>query len=156
VDPGILDGMGDLLAHRSPDGEGFWHQEAVGLAHRRLAIVDLSDAARQPMTGEGPRVWVIYNGEVYNFRELRIEMESRGHRFRTRSDTEVLLAAYAAYGIDCLSRFRGMFAFTLWDGGRRRFLLARDRTGKKPLYYRSTVTGSPCLRAQGLPGGPFL
>jgi asparagine synthase (glutamine-hydrolysing) len=136
VDPGILHGMGDLLAHRGPDGEGFWHQEAVGLAHRRLAIVDLSDAARQPMTAEDPRVRVVCNGEIYNFRELRMELESRGHRFRTRSDTEVLLAAYAAYGLDCLSRLRGMFAFALWDGGRRRLLLARDRTGKKPLYYR--------------------
>ncbi len=141
VDPGILHGMGDLLAHRGPDGEGFWHQEAVGLAHRRLAIVDLSDAARQPMTAEDPRVRVVLNGEIYNFRELRRELESRGHRFRTRSDTEVLLAAYAAHGIDCLSRLRGMFAFALWDGGRRRLLLARDRTGKKPLYYRLDADG---------------
>jgi asparagine synthase (glutamine-hydrolysing) len=136
VDPGVLHGMGDLLAHRGPDGEGFWHQEAVGLAHRRLAIVDLSDAARQPMAAEDPRVRVVCNGEIYNFRELRVELESRGHRFRTRSDTEVLLAAYSAYGIECLSRLRGMFAFALWDGGRRRLVLARDRAGKKPLYYR--------------------
>jgi asparagine synthase (glutamine-hydrolysing) len=136
VDPGMLRGMGDLLAHRGPDGAGLWHQEAVGLAHRRLAIVDLTEAAGQPMTAEDPRVRVVCNGEIYNFRELRTELEARGHRFRTRSDTEVLLAAYAAHGVECLSRLRGMFAFALWDGGRRRLLLARDRTGKKPLYYR--------------------
>jgi asparagine synthase (glutamine-hydrolysing) len=136
VDPGILHRMGDLLAHRGPDGGEVWQDGAVGLAHRRLAIVDLSDAARQPMTAEDPRVRVVCNGEIYNFQELRAELETRGHRFRTRSDTEVLLAAYAAYGVKCLSRLHGMFAFALWDGGRRRLLLARDRVGKKPLYYR--------------------
>jgi asparagine synthase (glutamine-hydrolysing) len=136
VDPGILRRMSDLLAHRGPDGEGIWQDGAIGLAHRRLAIVDLSDAARQPMTAEDPRVRVVCNGEIYDFRELRAELEARGHRFRTRADTEVLLAAYAAYGTECLSRLRGMFAFALWDGGRRRLLLARDRVGKKPLYYR--------------------
>jgi asparagine synthase (glutamine-hydrolysing) len=141
VDAGLLRGMSDLLAHRGPDGEGLWHEEAVGFAHRRLAIVDLTDAARQPMTAEDPRVRVVCNGEIYNFRELRTELEARGHRFRTQSDTEVLLAAYAAHGVECLSRLRGMFAFALWDGGRRRLLLARDRTGKKPLYYRMDGDG---------------
>jgi asparagine synthase (glutamine-hydrolysing) len=136
VDPAVLRGMGDLLAHRGPDGEGLWHAGTVGLVHRRLAVIDLSDGARQPMTGEDPRVWAVLNGELYNFRELRTALEARGHRFRTRSDTEVLLAAYAAHGVDCLSRLRGMFAFALWDGGRRRLLLARDRPGKKPCYYR--------------------
>ena len=110
VDPGILRRMGDLLAHRGPDGGEVWQDGAVGLAHRRLAIVDLSDAARQPMTAEDPRVRVVCNGEIYNFRELRAELEARGHRFRTRSDTEVLLAAYAAYGVQCLSRLHGMVA----------------------------------------------
>ncbi len=136
VDPGRLRAMGDLLAHRGPDGQAIWCDGAVGLVHRRLAIVDLSDAARQPMAGEDPRVQAILNGEIYNFRELRAELEARGHRFRTRSDTEALLAAYAAHGVDCLARLRGMFAFALWDGARRRLLLARDRVGKKPLYYR--------------------
>ena len=136
VDPTVLGGMGDLLAHRGPDGEGLWHAGAVGLAHQRLAVIDLSDPARQPMTGEDPRVWAALNGELYNFRKLRTTLEARGHRFRTRSDTEVLLAVYAAHGMDCLSRLRGMFALALWDGGRRRLLPARDRPGKKPLYYR--------------------
>ena len=136
VDPDTLRRMGEFLAHRGPDGERVWHDGAVGLAHCRLAIVDLSEAARQPMTAEDPRVRVVSNGEIYNFGALRPELEARGHRFRTRSDTEVLLAAYAADGIECLGRLRGMFAFALWDGGRRRLLLARDRIGKKPLYYR--------------------
>jgi asparagine synthase (glutamine-hydrolysing) len=141
VDPGVLRGMGALLAHRGPDGEGLWCEGAVGLAHRRLAIIDLTDAARQPMVAEDPRVRVVLNGEIYNFRELRAELVARGQRFRTQSDTEVLLAAYAAHGVECLSRLRGMFAFALWDGGRRRLLLARDRTGKKPLYYRLDADG---------------
>jgi asparagine synthase (glutamine-hydrolysing) len=136
VDPLILRRMGDLLAHRGPDGAGLWHEGAAGLAHRRLAIVDLSDAARQPMAAADPRIQVVSNGEIYNFRELRAELEARGYRFRTRSDTEVLLAAYSVHGLECLARLRGMFAFALWDGGRRRLLLARDRPGKKPLYYR--------------------
>ena len=136
VDPGVLRHMGDLLAHRGPDGGVVWQEGSIGLAHRRLAIVDLSDAARQPMTAEDPRVRIVCNGEIYNFRELRAELEARGHRFHTRSDTEVLLTAYAAYGVECLFRLHGMFAFALWDGGRRRLVLARDRVGKKPLYYR--------------------
>jgi asparagine synthase (glutamine-hydrolysing) len=136
VDPLVLRRMGDFLAHRGPDGAGVWHEGAVGLAHRRLAIVDLTDAARQPMAADDPRVQVVCNGEIYNFRELRAELEARGYRFRTRSDTEVLLAAYTVHGAECLARLRGMFAFALWDGGRRRLLLARDRPGKKPLYYR--------------------
>ena len=141
VDPAILRGMGDLLAHRGPDGEGLWHDTAIGLVHRRLAVIDLSAAARQPMTGEDPRVWAVLNGEIYNFRELRTALEARGHRFRTQSDTEVLLGAYAAYGVDCLAHLHGMFAFALWDGGRRRLLLARDRPGKKPLCYRLDADG---------------
>jgi asparagine synthase (glutamine-hydrolysing) len=136
VDAAVVRGMGALLAHRGPDGEGLWCDGAVGLAHRRLAVIDLSEAAAQPMRGEDPRVWAVLNGELYNFRELRTALAARGHRFRTESDTEVLLAAYAAHGVDGVARLRGMFALALWDGGRRRLLLARDRAGKKPLYYR--------------------
>src|SRR5262245_65296820 len=102
--------MGELLAHRGPDGEGIWHDGAIGLAHCRLAIVDLSDAARQPMAAEDPRIWVVCNGEIYNFRELREELESRGHRFRTPSDTEVLLDAYAAWSEAGLPRPLGASA----------------------------------------------
>jgi asparagine synthase (glutamine-hydrolysing) len=133
--------MGELLAHRGPDGEGWWVDGPVGLVHRRLAIVDLSEAAAQPMTTADGRLRIAYNGEIYNFPALRRELEARGARFRTRSDTEVLLAAYRAWGLACLDRLRGMFAFALWDAEARRLLLARDRIGKKPLYYHLDADG---------------
>ena len=133
--------MGELLAHRGPDGEGWWVDGPVGLVHRRLAIVDLSEAAAQPMTTADGRLRIAYNGEIYNFPALRRALEARGARFRTRSDTEVLLAAYRAWGLACLDRLRGMFAFALWDAEARRLLLARDRIGKKPLYYHLDADG---------------
>lgn len=136
VDPGVLKGMCDLLVHRGPDGEGIFHTESVGFGHRRLAVIDLTEAAHQPMRGANRHIVLTYNGEIYNFRELRTTLEGQGHRFRSRSDTEVVLAAYEQYGVDCLHHLRGMFAFAVWDGDRRRLFLARDRVGKKPLYYR--------------------
>jgi asparagine synthase (glutamine-hydrolysing) len=128
--------MQDTLRHRGPDDEGIWTDPAlgVGLAHRRLSIVDLSPLGRNPMSRNG-RLWITYNGEVYNFMELRRELEGLGESFRSRTDTEVILAAYDRWGIECLARFIGMFAFGLWDARARRLFLARDRLGKKPLYY---------------------
>jgi asparagine synthase (glutamine-hydrolysing) len=127
----------DLLRHRGPDGEGLWEDptgpEAVGLAFRRLAILDLSDAAAQPMALGDLRL--VFNGEIYNFVELRSELEALGHRFRSTGDTEVLLAAYRQWGLGAIPRLQGMFALALWDGGRRRLVLARDRVGIKPLYH---------------------
>jgi asparagine synthase (glutamine-hydrolysing) len=134
VDPALVRDMCDLIAHRGPDGEGVWVDRFVGLGHRRLAIIDLTSAGSQPMT-DGHGTWITFNGEIYNFLELRRELESRGHRFRSRTDTEVLLAAYREYGVDCLSKLRGMFAFALWDAASRRLFVARDRLGKKPLHY---------------------
>ena len=136
-----LSAMLARLHHRGPDGSGQWRTAwsdagAIGLAHTRLAILDLSDAAGQPMARGGSVV--SYNGEIYNFRALRDELESHGARFRTTSDTEVLLAAYAQWGAAAVERLHGMFAFGLWDGERRRLLLARDRLGVKPLYYCAT------------------
>jgi asparagine synthase (glutamine-hydrolysing) len=127
--------MGDLIAHRGPDGSGHWHASSgsVGLAHRRLAIIDLSAAAAQPMrapTGTS----IVFNGEIYNYVELRHELRHEW-RFNTRSDTECILAAYDRWGDQCLNHLRGMFAFALWDEGRRRLFCARDRFGIKPLYY---------------------
>ena len=134
VDRRLLKRMTDSLAHRGPDGEG-WHLDGpVGLGHRRLAIIDL-EGGRQPMASEDGAVWISYNGEVYNFRALRSELEALGHRFRSASDTEVVLAAYQFWGPECVSRLRGMFAFAIWDATRRRMLLARDRVGIKPLVY---------------------
>jgi asparagine synthase (glutamine-hydrolysing) len=133
--------MVDLLAHRGPDGTTTEvlatgaPGPTVVVAHRRLAIIDLSDAAAQPLANEDGSVLVVFNGEIYNFRELRRELRNRGHIFRSRSDTEVLVHAYEAFGDDFVSRIDGMFAFALWDGSRRRLILARDRVGKKPLYY---------------------
>jgi asparagine synthase (glutamine-hydrolysing) len=127
--------MTDAIAHRGPDGEGVWIEDAVGLGHRRLSIIDLSDAAAQPMVSVEHRYVLTYNGEIYNFRELRAELESAGHWFRSQSDSEVLLAALGAWGVAALDRLNGMFAFALWDRKERTLLVARDRYGIKPLYY---------------------
>jgi asparagine synthase (glutamine-hydrolysing) len=124
------------MAHRGPDDEGVAVEGAVGLGHRRLSIIDLSAAAHQPMTDDTGDLVVSYNGEIYNFRELRARYVAEGHRFRSQSDTEVLLRAYAAEGVECVHRLSGIFAFALWDRRARRLVLARDRFGVKPLYYR--------------------
>jgi asparagine synthase (glutamine-hydrolysing) len=129
--------MTSVLAHRGPDGESVWLQGNVGLGHRRLAIIDLREIANQPMRNEDGSVWIVFNGEIYNFRELRAELAAKGYRFRTNGDTETILYAYEAYGRGCLDRLHGMFAFAVWDANARRLFLARDRVGKKPLYYYS-------------------
>jgi asparagine synthase (glutamine-hydrolysing) len=135
VSPVNLRKMTDTMVHRGPDGEGFYIDSFLGLGHRRLAIIDLSPAGHQPMiTADGQYV-VSYNGEVYNFQELRVELESLGHQFRSRTDSEVILNAYAQWGPECLHRFNGMFAFGIWDKTRQELFLARDRYGIKPLYY---------------------
>lgn len=160
VDCRVLQAMGQAQAHRGPDGEGYVlldpsgkqkpasvvgrltearvplsPRHTVALAHRRLAILDLSALGAQPMTSEDRRDWITYNGELYNYVELRAELRAKGYRFRSTSDTEVLLAAYREWGEDCLGRFNGMFAFALWDGVRGRLFCARDRLGEKPFYY---------------------
>ncbi|MCB1738833.1 MAG: asparagine synthase (glutamine-hydrolyzing) [Gammaproteobacteria bacterium] len=135
VEDSTLVRMTTALTHRGPDGEGRWHRGPVGLGHRRLAIIDLSDGASQPMASPDGRYVISYNGELYNYRELRHELEQLGHRFRTQSDTEVLLLALIEWGTDALLRFNGMYAFALWDEQERVLTLARDRFGVKPLYY---------------------
>ena len=131
--------MSAVIDHRGPNDAGLWLSDlsstSVGLGHRRLSIVDLSAAGHQPMTNEDGSVWLTYNGEIYNHPELRAELEARGHRYRSHTDTETILHAYEEWGDDCVHRFRGMFAFGLWDAPKRRFLLVRDRLGIKPLYY---------------------
>ena len=158
VDPAVLQRMTDRQAHRGPDGEGFllgwdgeggfahklvphtrqWDRRApvrVALGHRRLAILDLSDRGLQPMSAGDGKCWIVFNGEIYNHRELRTELQERGYAFGTRTDTEVLLQAYREWGEDCLGRLQGMYAFAIWDGARGRLFAARDRLGIKPFYY---------------------
>lgn len=133
----ILSRMNDTMSHRGPDDAGVWVSPdgQVGFANRRLAIIDLSPAGHQPMSNEDGTVWIVYNGEVYNFEGLRSELLAKGHHFRSRSDTEVLIHLYEEYGEQMVSRLRGMFAFAIWDESRRRLFIARDRVGIKPLYY---------------------
>jgi asparagine synthase (glutamine-hydrolysing) len=126
--------MAGTLSHRGPDEEGYFVDDRVALGHRRLSIIDLS-SGQQPMGASGGRVQIVFNGEIYNFLEIRVELESRGHRFKTRSDTEVLLEAYLEWGEGCAERLNGMFAFAIWDARTKQLLVARDRVGKKPLYY---------------------
>jgi len=127
--------MIDAQVHRGPDAWGVWSDGRCALGHRRLSIIDLSEAGRQPMSNARGDIRITFNGEIYNFQRLRRELESLGHGFRTRTDTEAIICAYEQWGIDCLARLRGMFAFGIWDGRRRRLFLARDRVGKKPLFY---------------------
>lgn len=134
VSPDVLRRMTDSIAHRGPDGEGHWIEGNVGIGHRRLAIIDPSPAGHQPMLDSTDRYVLTYNGELYNYQELKSELTSLGYAFRTRTDTEVLLAALTKWGTDALIKFNGMFAFALWDRVDQKLLLARDRYGVKPLY----------------------
>jgi asparagine synthase (glutamine-hydrolysing) len=135
VSIGVLRRMTDVVRHRGPDGEGFWTDSFVGFGHRRLSIIDLSPLGHQPMQTEDGSLVLTYNGEIYNFQNLRGELEARGHRFRSQCDTEVVLRAYQEWGPACVRRFNGMFAFAIWDRTAHRLFLARDRYGVKPLYY---------------------
>ena len=143
ISPVILRKMTDAIAHRGPDGEGFYIDSFVGLGNRRLAIIDLSPAGHQPMVTQDGRYALTYNGEIYNFQELRAELEALGHQFHSRTDTEVVLHAYAEWGEGSLEHFNGMFAFAIWDKERQELSLARDRFGVKPLYY--TLQGTSLL-----------
>jgi asparagine synthase (glutamine-hydrolysing) len=136
----LLGRMNAALAHRGPDDAGVYCSGPLGLAHRRLSIIDLSPAGRQPMGNEDGTVWIVFNGEIYNFQSLRPALEAAGHRFQSRTDTEVVLHLYEAYGPECVQQLRGMFAFAIWDAPRRRLVLARDRVGKKPLCYQQDAT----------------
>src|SRR3989338_4763382 len=127
--------MTDSLVHRGPDGDGQYIDDGVGLGHRRLAIIDLSPAGHQPMQIPSGRFTITYNGEVYNFKEIRVELESLGHQFLSGTDTEVVLKYYAEWQENCVQKFNGMFAFAIWDNQEKKLFLARDRYGIKPLYY---------------------
>jgi asparagine synthase (glutamine-hydrolysing) len=124
-----------VMVHRGPDDEGYYFDESISLGHRRLSIIDLSSAGRQPMKNSDDTIWIVYNGEVYNYLELREELIALGHTFDSKTDTEVIINAYEEWGIDCLNKFNGMFAFCIYDKNKKIFFLARDRFGIKPLYY---------------------
>ena len=133
------------IVHRGPDGEGIHVSGPVGLGHRRLSIIDLNTGG-QPLSNEDDSVWITFNGEIYNYQELRRDLLQSGHVFKTKSDTEVIVHLYEEYGAECVTKLRGMFAFAIWDERNKRLVLARDRVGIKPLYYactgRSVVFGS--------------
>jgi asparagine synthase (glutamine-hydrolysing) len=141
VDPGLLRRMTDILHHRGPDDSGLHLGPGIGLGHRRLSIIDLS-GGHQPLFNEDGSVAVVYNGEIYNFQALARELANRGHCFRTNCDTEVIVHAWEEWGEACVERFRGMFAFALWDENRQTLFLARDRLGIKPLYYATLADGT--------------
>ena len=177
----VLEKMAGSLVHRGPDEEGYYFNRAtidsspanprrtfighdmgigaacpaVGLAHRRLSIVDLA-SGQQPLCNEDGSIWIVFNGEIYNFKELRSELQEHGHQFRTNSDTEVIVHAYEEWGSNCLTRFNGMFAFAIWDEMRELLFIGRDRIGKKPLYYclknDSLVFGSELKAVLSYPG----
>ncbi len=154
--PVVMKAMTDIIAHRGPDGEGHYCDGPVGLGHRRLSIIDLTDAARQPMTTRDGRYVLTYNGEIYNFHELKADLSARGHRFHSTGDSEVLLTAFAEWGIAALQKLNGMFAFGIWDRQHKTLTLARDRFGVKPLYY-TVVDGAVLFASEikafrGFPG----
>ena len=140
IDEALLARMNRTQRHRGPDGDGMHVAAGIGLAHTRLAIIDLATGT-QPMFNEDGSVVVVYNGEIYNFRHLRDVLGARGHRFRSTADTEVIVHAWEEWGEDCVAHFRGMFACDLWDGRQRALLLARDRLGIKPLHYAILPNG---------------
>jgi asparagine synthase (glutamine-hydrolysing) len=157
IEQALLQALGASIAHRGPDAEGFWIGPGVGLVHRRLAIIDLA-GGDQPLGNEDGSIQVVFNGEIYNYQELRAGLLERGHQFRTKSDTEILVHLYEEMGDDLVERLRGMFAFALWDNRRGRLLLARDRLGIKPLYFyrdgEKLLFGSEVKALLAYPGLP--
>ena len=140
VSRSILEAMNQAIIHRGPDEDGFYVNENVGLAMRRLSIIDVA-SGQQPIHNADKTKWIVFNGEIYNYQSLRDDLEKRGHRFCTKSDTEVVVHLYDEYGVDCLAHLRGMFALAVWDVTEKSLFLARDRVGKKPLLYSHQVNG---------------
>lgn len=134
-DAKLLKRMTDVIKHRGPDGYGYYEDDLASLGHRRLSIIDLSERGKQPMCNEDKSIWITFNGEIYNFAEIKDKLIEAGHKFKSDTDTEVIIHAYEEYGEDCVKQFNGMFAFALWDSNKKKLFLARDRFGIKPLYY---------------------
>ena len=135
VTPNLIKKMTNSLIHRGPDGEGYWIENNVGIGHRRLSIIDLSNEGAQPMQSQDQRYIISYNGEIYNYLELRSELIQLGYKFKSQTDTEVVLYSYIQWGNQALLKFNGMFAFAIWDKKKQELFLARDRYGIKPIYY---------------------
>jgi asparagine synthase (glutamine-hydrolysing) len=150
ADRALVHAMSDAIRHRGPDGEGHHFEPGVGFGHRRLAVIDLV-TGDQPMLSPDKSICLIFNGEIFNFKELRRELEQRGHRFATQSDTEVILEAWLEWGRDCVNHLTGQFAFALWDRRQETLFLARDRLGEKPLYY-ATLADQTLIFASELKG----
>jgi asparagine synthase (glutamine-hydrolysing) len=156
IDPAVLQGMTDILSHRGPDDDGYYIEDNIGLGQRRLSIIDIA-GGKQPMHNEDKTLWVIFNGEIFNYIEIREELEGKGHRFYTHSDTEVIVHAYEQWGKDFLNHFNGQFAIALWDDKRKELILARDRVGIRPLFYavlddRTLLFGSEMKAILKYPG----
>lgn len=134
VDASIITGMCESIAHRGPDGDGVYCVENAGLGHRRLSIIDI-DGGQQPLCNEDGKIWIVFNGEIYNHKELRVFLEKKGHTIKSSSDTEILVHLYEEYGVDAIQHLDGIFAYAIWDSQKKQITLARDRTGIKPLYY---------------------
>ena len=160
VDEELVTTMRELIHHRGPDDGGSWHspEDRVALAHRRLSIIDLRPTGHQPMSNEDGAVWITFGGEIYNHTEIRPELEAKGHRYHSNTDTETIVHLYEEEGIRCLERLHGMFHLAIWDSRTKELHLARDRLGKKPLYYAQPAGGlvfgsrsrrsSPTLRSR--------
>jgi asparagine synthase (glutamine-hydrolysing) len=131
----LISRMTDTLVHRGPDDKGIYVDNNAALGFRRLSIIDLSAAAHQPMGNEDGTIWGVFNGEIYNFKDLRVILEAKGHCFKSRCDSEVLIHAYEEYGTECVKHFNGMFAFAVWDSKKQLMFCGRDRTGEKPFFY---------------------
>jgi asparagine synthase (glutamine-hydrolysing) len=144
-DKSLIKDMANSIAHRGPDQDGFYVDKNVSLGHRRLSIIDLSENGRQPMSNEDGSIWIVFNGEIYNYKDLRPELEKKGHEFTSETDTEVIIHAYEEYGYSCLEKFNGMFAFAIWDSNKKILFAARDRAGKKPFYF-----STPDMNEEGL------
>ena len=153
ADRGTLAEMNAQISHRGPDDDGFFVEGNVGLAMRRLSIIDVK-TGHQPLSNEDEKLWIVFNGEIYNHQELRADLETNGHRYRTESDTETIVHLYEQYGRDCVKHLRGMFAFAIWDRRKRTLFVARDRLGIKPFYYRSDGEVSVWFRDQDDPDYP--
>ncbi len=134
INRSVIERMNRALAHRGPDDEGYYIHGPVGMGHRRLSIIDL-ETGRQPISNEDGTVWIVFNGEIYNYRQLRKQLFEKGHQFATNTDTEVIVHLYEELQGDCVNELRGMFAFAIWDKLRSQLFLARDRLGQKPLFY---------------------